>query len=577
MGGPQKKRVLVVGAGAAGMSCAHHLAQHPEKFDVTLIEATNYCGGQAFSIAIDKDKHGASWLNQGVQGGSYIFHHTMTMFARQGFAANSVKLQVSFGKGAQFWTNVYPTKLLERHQTEIKRFVKMLSIIRWFEIIFALLPIKLLMKLFWFSYEFANTVALPMVALFLGTGNYTPDVPAIILERLCTSPTYGMWYPPDKKSIANNLPPMVVFPNFSKFYETWHQDLVSKGIKVRLSTELTQIITRGKQGVIVKTIKRSPSDKHNPSSAWAPEDPTLNSDASAKEETEHYDEIVLCCQTDTSLRLLGKTSSFLERKILSSVKFSNDITITHTDASYMRKHYEPFFNPLQAASSLDTDSRITHAKTNFNPMYFIKPYPSDLTKLEMCFDCTNYQAQFPPDIPFENHVFQTIFLNKERDGHLWTDKEIDPQKIIRKDWWHQLCHSWTHYAFVVPWVWLLQGGRKHTRFAGSWTVINAHEVAVMSGIAAAVDLGADYPQDLEKESGWALLCFRLYYLLVYGKWYRKRVDKGGKGMGEWESGLYGSLYKGPGVVEEERRMWRDEQEVEWKLRKRNWGMDEPRL
>ena len=76
------------------MSCAYHLSQHPEKFDVTLIDAVDYCGGQAFSIPIDKQNHGASWLNQGVQGGSYIFHHTMTMFARHGFHADPVKLQV---------------------------------------------------------------------------------------------------------------------------------------------------------------------------------------------------------------------------------------------------------------------------------------------------------------------------------------------------------------------------------------------------------------------------------------------------------------------------------------------------
>ena len=77
------------------MSCAHHLAEHPDKFDVTVIDSSSYCGGQAFSIPLDKEKHGASWLNQGVQGGSYIFHHTMTMFARQGHHADPVKLQVN--------------------------------------------------------------------------------------------------------------------------------------------------------------------------------------------------------------------------------------------------------------------------------------------------------------------------------------------------------------------------------------------------------------------------------------------------------------------------------------------------
>ena len=78
----------------SGMSCAHHLSEHPAKFDVTLIDAVDYCGGQAFSIPLDKEEHGASWLNQGVQGGSYIFHHTMTMFARQGYHADPVNLQV---------------------------------------------------------------------------------------------------------------------------------------------------------------------------------------------------------------------------------------------------------------------------------------------------------------------------------------------------------------------------------------------------------------------------------------------------------------------------------------------------
>jgi NADPH-dependent 2,4-dienoyl-CoA reductase/sulfur reductase-like enzyme len=63
-----KKRVLIVGAGAAGMSCADGLSQHPERFDVTLIDAQDYCGGQMFSIPIDEKKFGAPWLNQGVQG-----------------------------------------------------------------------------------------------------------------------------------------------------------------------------------------------------------------------------------------------------------------------------------------------------------------------------------------------------------------------------------------------------------------------------------------------------------------------------------------------------------------------------
>ncbi|KAI0517940.1 FAD dependent oxidoreductase [Xylaria bambusicola] len=552
-----RKRVLVVGAGAAGMSTAHHLAQHPEKFDVTLIDAVDYCGGQAFSIPLDKDRYGASWCNQGVQGGSYIFHHTMTMFARQGYRADPVKLQVSFGKDDTFWTNMFPTELIARHQKEISRLTTVLKLMRWFEVFFALLPLRLVMKIFMFSEEFTNCVVLPMTALFLGTGNATPEVPAIMFERLCTSPTYGMWYKTDRHTVVKNQPPMVVFPNFSEFYETWRKDLVSKGVKVRLSTELTEIIQRDNHGVVVRVKPRTPVlDHHNPNDA--------DLDAPVSQET--YDEIVLCTLADKAKEVLGRTASWREKRVLGSAKFSDDITITHNDSDYMKKHYENFYREDLAVantSGVDQTSRLNNAASNFRPMYYIKMYPQDKKKLEMCFDCTNYQSQFPENVPFEQHVFQTIYLNKDRDRPLWSDGEIRKDRIIRQDWWHQLCHSYTHYLFVVPWMMFLQA-RKHTRFAASWTLVNAHEVAVMSGIAAAVDLGAEYPEDLEHDR-FSFLCFRLYYLLAYGKWYRRKYTAKGASSNKstddasnWASGLYGSVYKGPGVSTVERRTWREE-------------------
>ncbi|KAI1321230.1 FAD/NAD(P)-binding domain-containing protein [Xylariaceae sp. FL0255] len=554
-----RKRVLVVGAGAAGMSTAYHLSQHPGKFDVTIIDAVDYCGGQAFSIPLDKKQYGASWANQGVQGGSYIFHHTLTMFARQGFHADPVNLQVSFGKDETFWSNVFPTEVLARHRKEVARLVTMLKIMRWFEVFFALLPLRFVFRVFFFSEEFINTVALPMTALFLGTGNATPEVPAIMFERLCTSPTYGMWYKPDPNTVVNNQPPMVVFPNFSEFYETWKRDLISRGVMVRLSTELTEVVQRNKRGVIVKLKPRTPvPDGHNPN----------NADLDAPNHEEVYDELVLCCLADMSKKVLGRSATWREKRVLGAAKFSDDITITHNDADYMKKHYENFYREDLAVSNIngvDQTSRLNYAISNFRPMYYIKMYKQDQSKLEMCFDTTNYQSQFPSRVPFEQHVFQTIYLNKDRDRHLWTDNEIAEDRIIRRDWWHQLCHGYTHYMFVVPWMMFLQA-RKHTRFASSWTLVNAHEVAVMSGIAAAVDLGAEYPEDLENDR-FAFLCFRLYYLLIYGKWYSRRKTKGQDGQNlsqaakdgrSWASGVYGSEYKGPGVATEERLTWREE-------------------
>jgi hypothetical protein len=169
---------------------------------------------------------------------------------------------------------------------------------RTFEIFFALIPIKVSLRMFFLSseyvpsilhvfvavpsfgpdlsllllffsslpsYRFINYMIYPSLALFLGTGNATPNLPSVMMEvsflsaalptslsfsklqvidstfpsiifvclqRLYTSPTYGMWYPIDPKSLSSNLPPMVVFPHESEFYQTWKETLESRGVKV---------------------------------------------------------------------------------------------------------------------------------------------------------------------------------------------------------------------------------------------------------------------------------------------------------------------------------------------------------
>jgi hypothetical protein len=37
-----------------------------------------------------------------------------------------------------------------------------------------------------------------------------------------------------------------------------------------------------------------------------------------------------------------------------------------------------------------------------------------------------------------DHVFQTIFLDKDGSRELWTDKEIAPEKRIYEKWWKQV-------------------------------------------------------------------------------------------------------------------------------------------
>ncbi|KAL7420177.1 hypothetical protein Q5752_005143 [Cryptotrichosporon argae] len=522
---PARKRILVVGAGAAGMACADGLSKRTDKFEVTLIDAQGYCGGQMFSIPIEGKKYGAPWMNQGVQGGSYIYHHTFHHFHKMGFEAAPVDLQVSFGKYDKFWTNVFPTQLVEKHQAEIKRFHRAIKIMRAFEVFFAVIPIKISLKMFFLSDEFINYMIYPSLALFLGTGNATPDLSSVMMERLYTSPTYGMWYPIDPKSLSSNLPPMVVFPEASEFYKTWQAELESRGVNVRLNTELTQVLQRSPTVKVALKPRREQADKHNPAAAtedlpdmYAPQ-PV---DQDLAETVEEYDEIVLCCLADTSKRLLGKTARWIEKFVLGATKWSDDVTVTHNDLDYIRKYYTIEFDEQQKVDTVggrDESERIKRGRTDFKPMYLIKQVPGDPRKLEMCFDCNAFQVQLDQDAPLENHVFQTIFLNKKHQ-HTWTIDEIKKDKIVRVDWWHQLCHAWTHYVFVVPLMWALNRNGAHTTFAAAWTLVNAHELAIISGHAAAYKLGGEYPKELEKDD-FATLCFRLYLLIAHGRWFTR--------------------------------------------------------
>lgn len=130
-------------------------------------------GGQATSIALDKAKYGATWLNDGVQGGSPIFKHTFNFFRRYGHAPHEVRLQVSFGKGREgFWTNCFPSRLVEEFSGDIKKFGKVLKLIKWTMPILGLVPVKVMLRMFLFSKDFGDKMVYPLIALFLGTGKF---------------------------------------------------------------------------------------------------------------------------------------------------------------------------------------------------------------------------------------------------------------------------------------------------------------------------------------------------------------------------------------------------------------------
>ncbi|KZF21293.1 flavin-containing amine oxidasedehydrogenase-like protein [Xylona heveae TC161] len=525
----KRKHCAIIGAGAAGMACAASLAEHPNKFKVTVIERMGVCGGQATSISIDKGKFGTSWMNNGVQGGSPAFKHTFNFFQKYGHQPQEVKLQVAFGKGKDsFWTNCFPSVLVDQFSADIRKFGKVLKFIKYTMPVFGLIPIKLMLRIFFFSKDFGDKMVYPLIALFLGTGNQTANVSCAILERLFDDPNMKLWNY-DSDTLLPNLPTMVTFPNLHNFYQDWAADLRAKGVDIRLNTDVSAVLSRSNEGVELQTRPFKPS---------RPDELAGGTHASSEASTERFDEMVLAILADDAKKILGKTATWREKFVLGSARFYDDITITHSDSAYFEKHYETKFDSKLCAEpkSSDQERQIRFAAgettgpggepSGYRPMYFTHSYPQDMQKIEMAFDCTNYQHQFrqeqdadKPPQPFDQHIFQSIFLDKTH-RELWTIDEIDKDKIIESKWWHQLGHRWQHYLRVVPGMMFLNG-HNHTFYAGSWTLVNMHELACVSGIAAAYRLGAEY----ERFDEFAETFFANYLLISHGVRYKPRKNK----------------------------------------------------
>ncbi len=93
---------------------------------------------------------------------------------------------------------------------------------------------------------------------------------------------------------------------------------------------------------------------------------------------------------------------------------------------------------------------------------------------------------------------------------------IDEQKIIKKWWFQHIVHDVRHMAVLVSLFRFIQG-RRRTWHCGAHTLINSQETCFVTGLAAATQLGADYPFDDPA----AKRSFNFYGSILYGSRFRK--------------------------------------------------------
>ncbi|PGG98866.1 hypothetical protein AJ80_09448 [Polytolypa hystricis UAMH7299] len=511
------QKVLIIGAGASGMSCAASLAKQPEMFDITVLERSNSTGGLATSLSLDSSRYGADWMNSTVQGGASTFRHTFQWFREYGYEPKPANLQIATGKGTDaFWTNVFPTSLLRKHEVDIQKFGHALKTMKWAKFVLWGFSLKTFARLFGLSTDFANKMLYPLVSLLLGTGNETKNIPCSLLQRIFNDPMTRIWEY-DPVSFVRPVA-MFTFPNMGLFHKDWTEGLRAKGVKIRLNTQAINIVQRNERGVVVETRLIDMDSRID------------DRDHRDRTVTEVFDKLVLCTPGDEARRLLGNKATWVEKFVLGGARFTDDLTVTHTDSKYMQRHYETHFREELGAEprSVEEEQKFAFARgelgreSGFRPMFFTHLYRQRRDKIEQAFDCTNLQYQFQkdprcgePPIPFENHVFQSHFLNAELKN-FWTVDQIHEDSIIESMWWHQFAHRWQHYLRVVPGLRLVNG-KNNTFYAGSWTFVNIYEIACVSGIAVAYRLGAPY----EKFDDVAERYFAAYLSIAHGVKYEK--------------------------------------------------------
>lgn len=393
-----------------------------------------------------------------MQGGTPTYRNTLKLIGEHGFTGHPVHMMISFGKDKTAWTNYADSELTQRLRKDIARFEGTLKLINRFESIFIFLPIAKVLRWFGYSEEFMNEMVFPLTALFFGTGNQTPNVSSAIMARVFLDDDLRL-FDYDTERLLSQTPEMFAFPNLQEMYET----IIARSGAQFFRNRSVKSITRTADKVYV-------------------------TDSKGKQEV--FDALLFACDAETALGSLTDPS-VMEHKTLGNVRYFNDLIVTHEDEDYMNNLYE------------------LHKEKD---QYLVRTDTNDPTKIEMSFDLSNYQSQLKAIRNEKQHVFQTIFLD-DTAPETWTLKDIKPEKIILRHWWRQFSHTWRHFAFTVPFMRYIQG-RRNTYYCGAYTLVNTHEAAIMSGLAAAYRLGAPYPFDDDRL---AQKQFNHYLLVVHGK------------------------------------------------------------
>jgi predicted NAD/FAD-binding protein len=450
----KRRRVCIVGGGISGLGAAWALSRHPERFDFELWEKNDYLGGNAVTVEVPQDDGTRIPIDISVT--AYIptvYHHYVLLLKQHGIASIPTRFSYSVRYGDGVYAHDFASPLKDELRGEVARFQKLLGTLRRFHFL-SEAPSRLRASLNPFNYI--------AMGKLLDYHQFSSDFRFKVLKPLFVNFV-----------LASGLfdMPASLFSRYLDFFDieastpmvTWDQGTAN--LYRRMSNEFRDSVR------LSRGVRKIMRDDHGV---------TLHDHAGKQE---RFDSVILACNANQALMMLDRPSR-PETFVLSAVRYESELhnhAVVHTDASVLG-------NP-------ETDTLAT--RSNYVEHYGHRP--------------DNYEI--------------TYIMHNQQPWAKRSDKPclvtynpthaIDPSKVLKRWWFQHVVHDVHHVAVTMNAFPFIQGQR-NTYYCGAHTAINSQEHGLISGLAAARQLGADYPFEDAAARSW----FNFWGRSMFGRKFR---------------------------------------------------------
>ena len=449
------RRIAIVGGGISGLGAAWALHRHPDRFDFRLYEAQARIGGNAVTADMPQDDGSSIPFDISVTACiPSVYHHILLLMQRYGINLVDTRFSYSVKYRGQVYAHDFDSEIREQLQPEIAKFQRILKRLHWFGAL-SRSRSKCVNALNPFNYVSMGTVL--NLAGFSGDFRYKVLKPMFVNFLMATN-VFDM--------------PAALFARYLEFFDietattmhTW--DRGTRNIYENMSTDFRDKIYLNRP---VRKVYRRPTG-------------VVIEDENGVKET--YDDVIFACNANQTLMILDKPT-LLERYTLSSIRYESELhnhTLVHSDSSVLP----------------DNEARPLETRSNHIEQYGMRPDNYEITYI-----MHNQQ-------PWVNRSDKPCLVTYNPIS------EIDREKIIGRWWFQHIVHDIRHVALLIHLFRFIQGKRR-TWHCGAHTLVNSQETCFVSGLAAAKQIGADYPfEDPE-----ARRSFNYYGGIMFGWRFKK--------------------------------------------------------